>query len=85
MESANFIDGASPRAKSPSQELRALIRARRSHDPGLGVPDALAALELAKASLLEESGVTAVGRRLIVAVAGAVLLATGLMLFLMSR
>lgn len=85
MESANLINSASPRAKSLSQEVRALIRERRSHDPGLGVPDALVALELARASLLEESGVTAVGRRLIVAVAGAVLLATGLMLFQMSR
>ncbi len=44
----------SPRAQALSQELIALVAQRRSHDPGLGISDALVALELAKASLLSE-------------------------------
>jgi hypothetical protein len=44
----------SQRAQALSHELLALVSQRRSHDPALGIPDTLVALELAKASLLTE-------------------------------
>jgi len=49
-----FPNHPSHRAQALSQELLALVNQRRSHDPTLGLPDALVALELAKASLLSQ-------------------------------
>lgn len=65
--------------------MAGLIKERSAGDPGLGVPDMLIALELVKASLLEESGVALSGPRtaLIVAVALSVAIA-GFAVFLMS-
>jgi hypothetical protein len=45
---------SSQRAQALSHELLALVGQRRSHDPALSIPETLAALELAKASLLSE-------------------------------
>jgi hypothetical protein len=68
------IDDPSARAQALSHDLTALIAERRTQDPSLGVPDTLVALELAKASLLEDAGVPLAGGRavLIAAVALAV-------------
>jgi hypothetical protein len=60
----------SQRAQALSHELLALVSQRRSHDPALGIPDTLVALELAKASLLTEG--TGAGQHLAL---GAVVLA----------
>lgn len=80
-----FTD-ASRRAQALSQDVASLIRRRRSEDPSLGVPDALLALELAKASLLEESGIGLTGRRLLLAVAVALSVAvTGFSVFFLMN
>jgi hypothetical protein len=80
------IADPSLRAKALSQELAALIKQRQAQDPSLGAADAFVALELLKASLLEESGVAVSGRRvaLIAAVALSAAVA-GVALFLMSH
>ncbi len=57
-----------------SQELIALVRERRAQTPTLGLPDALVAMELAKAALLSESGVTTARTHALI-VAAAVLVA----------
>jgi len=76
------ITDASPRAQALSQEVAALINQRRTEDPSLGVPDSLVALELAKASLLQESGIPLAGRRLVLAALVALSLAvTGFFVF----
>jgi hypothetical protein len=80
------ITGACPRAQGLARELEAIVKERRGQDPGLGIPDALVALDLVKASLLEESGIAPAGTRaiLVAAVALAITVA-GFMLFVASR
>ena len=66
--------------------MAALIKERQAQDPSLGAADAFVALELLKATLLEESGVAVTGRR--VALIAAVALCTavvGVALFLLSH
>jgi hypothetical protein len=66
--------------------MAALIRERRAQDPSLGAPDAFVALELVKASLLEESGATVTRRRVALLAAVALSAAVaGVALFLMSH
>jgi hypothetical protein len=80
------IADPSPRAEALSGEVLALLRERRGQDPNLGVLETLVALELVKASLLEESGVASAGRRTVVVVAVALSVAVAaFMLFFMSR
>ena len=75
-----------PRAQALSYDLAALIKERRTQDPSLGVPDTLVALELAKTSLLEESGITlARGRFALVAAVALSAAVAGFALFLMSQ
>ena len=73
MYTSTTLANPSQRAHTLSLELTALVRARRAQDLELGVPDALVALELSKAPLLSESGVTTAQRRA-VAIAAALLI-----------
>ncbi len=66
--------GASRQAEAFSHELVAWVRKRRAQDPTLGLLDVLAGFELAKASLLAESGVAGTRAR-ILAIAVALLVA----------
>ncbi len=81
MYPATHYASPSVRAQTLSQELIGLLRQRRAQDPGLGVSDAVMALELAKASLLSESGL--MGRRvaLVVGAAIALIVALGVVFF----
>jgi hypothetical protein len=80
------IADPSPRAQALSRDLASLVERRRAQDPGLGVPDALVALELVKASMLEESGVALTGRRAVLVAIVALAVATaGMAFFLMSQ
>jgi hypothetical protein len=79
------ISNTSPQAHGFSQELIALIRERRAQNPTLGVPDVLVALELAKASLLSESGVSAARMRILAGIAAAFVVGVGMFVFFMSK
>jgi hypothetical protein len=80
------IADPSPRAEALSRDVLALLRERRGQDPALGVLEALVALELVKASLLEESGVATAGRRIVLVAAAALALAVAAsMIFVMSH
>jgi thiazole synthase ThiGH ThiG subunit len=77
---------ASPRAQGLSRDLAALIRERRAQDAGLGLPDAIVALELTREALLAESGVALAARRGVLAVALALaILVAGFAFFAMSQ
>ena len=67
-----ILTNPSQRAQALSHELLALVGQRRSHDPTLGIPDTLVALELAKATLLAEGAGSIASRQLAL---GAVVLA----------
>ena len=72
----------SQRAHALSQELLTLVSQRRAQDPALGVPDSLVALELAKASLLSQSGVAGAPQRMVVLALAAAALIAGVAVFL---
>jgi hypothetical protein len=74
-----------PRIEALSRDVKALIKERRAQDPRLGVPDALAALELVKASLLEESGFPLAGRRAVLLAMALLLAVTAAMTLLLLR
>lgn len=81
-----MITDASPRSQALSYEVAALINQRRTEDPSLSVPEALVALELTKASLLEASGVPFSGRRLVLAAVVALSIAvTGFFAFFLMN
>ena len=67
-----------------SQELIALIRTRRAQDPTLGLPDVLVAMELAKAALLSESGVTTARNRAVLVAAAVLISGVAAFLFFAS-
>lgn len=81
MQTPTSISNPSPRAEAFSRELIDLVRRHRERDPSCGLPDVLVALELAKASLLAEAGMTGV-RRAIFAVVAAILAAATAFVFL---
>lgn len=84
-DAADSID-ASPRSQALALEVTSLIRERRAGDPDLGFPEALIALELAKRSLLRESGFEATSRRIAVFVVAALsVVIAGLAFFLLSQ
>lgn len=86
MYTATTLTDPPPRAKALSLALDAMIREQRERDPSLGVPDALVALELTKAALLEQSGVPVAGRRAALVVAAALAVAVaGFALFVLTH
>ena len=68
-----------------SQEIIALIRERRAQTPMLGLPDALVAMELAKAALLSESGITTARSHALIVVAAALIVAVSAFVIFASQ
>lgn len=86
MYTPTTIRSPSARSRALAQELTSLVEERRARDPELGVPDTLIALELVKASLLEDAGIAAArGKALAVAAAALALAVAGFAFFLVGH
>ncbi|MFQ5513583.1 MAG: hypothetical protein ACE5FG_04035 [Myxococcota bacterium] len=71
----------SAQAEALSRELDALIRTQRAQNPTLGLPDVLVAMELAKAGLLDEAGLTAARSRVLGVALAALIVGVSAFLF----
>lgn len=85
MYSPTTISDPPPRVEALSRDVKALIKERRAEDPRLGVTDTLAALELVKVSLLEESGVQPAVRRVALIAMALLLAVTAVMALFVTR